>query len=227
MNLSVFFPALNEEKNIEATVSRAISAIEPLVKKLEVIVVNDGSTDKTKEVVEKFAKRDKRVRLINHEENKGYGGALKSGFYGAKYEWIFFSDGDGQFDFGEFKKLSDEVDEADLVIGFRKNRAEGFLRVANAKLWSLFILVLFGLRVKDIDCAFKLVKKKVLDTIPKLESDGAMVSAELLVKAKKAGFTIKEVPVSHFLRVTGNPTGANIKVILRAFKEALKLRFSL
>ena len=223
LQLSVFFPTYNEEKSIGTTVSRAVSVLEELKANYEIIVVNDGSADGTAAVVENLMAANKRIRMVTHSPNRGYGGALKSGFYESRKDLIFFTDGDGQFDFSEIKKLLPKIERVDLVVGYRLQRAEGLLRVVNAKLWTLLMRILFGLKVRDVDCAFKLIKKEVIDKIPRLESEGALISAELLVKAQKAGFKIEEVGVHHYPRASGEPTGANIKVILRAFRELFKL----
>ncbi len=205
--LSVFFPAYNEEGNIGSVVVKAVKVLENLnLKKWEIIVVNDGSSDKTAEVVEKLSRLDSRIKLINHEENRGYGAALKTGFYNSSYSWIAFTDSDGQFDFSEIMNFIEKQKEtlADLVIGFYKKRQESKFKIITSKIWEFFVFILFGLSVKDIDCGFKLISKKVIDSIPKLESErGAFISSELLIKAKKKGFKIVEIPVSHFPRKKG------------------------
>lgn len=221
--LSVFFPAYNEEKNIGKTVETALKILPQIATDFEIIVVNDGSTDETGEVVKKIISKNPKVRLISHPKNLGYGAALATGFYSAKFPQIAFTDSDGQFDFSEIKKFLEKIDKADLVIGHRIKRAEGLARKLNAQSWRFLNFLLFGLKVKDIDCGFKLIKKKVLEKIPKLESNGATISVELLVKTKKAGFKIVEVPVNHYPRKVGRPTGASPKVIARAFIELFKL----
>ena len=221
--LSVFFPAFNEEKNIGVTVTNALKILPQIANDFEIIVVNDGSTDKTAAVVQKTISKNSKVRLINHEKNLGYGAALATGFYSAKFPQIAFTDADGQFDFSQITKFLEKADSADLVIGFRKKRAEGIIRTFNAEGWQVLNFLLFGLRVKDIDCGFKLIKKKVLERIPKLESAGATISAELLLRAKRAGFKIIEVPINHYPRKQGRPTGANLTVIAKAFFELSRL----
>lgn len=220
--LSVFFPFYNEEANIEAQAKQALKIIPQFAQRFEIILVNDGSVDKTGLIGEKLADRYRQVRLINHKKNRGYGGALKSGFEAAKYAWVFFSDGDRQFDLAEIGSLLGHVNEADLIIGYRKKRADSLIRLANAKLFNFLIRILFGLRVKDIDCAFKLLRKNVIESL-ELRSDGALISSELLIKAKKAGFKISQVPVSHYPRKIGNPTGANFRVIFKAFYDIAAL----
>src|SRR3990167_6236545 len=197
-NLSVFFPAYNEEKNIEATVQKADQVLKTLgLDAYEIIIVNDGSKDDTGQVADRLATTNKNIKVIHHNSNKGYGEALKSGFYNSKYDWITFTDSDGQFDFSEVTNFIEKQEEtqADLVIGYYKKRQVGFFTKITTKLfWEPVVLMLFGLHVKDIDCAFKLISKKAISTIPKLEAcRGAFISSELLVKAKRAGFKIIEI----------------------------------
>lgn len=221
--LSVFFPAYNEEKNIEKTVDEAIDTCQKVASEFEIIVVDDGSSDSTPLILEKLQKKYPFVRTITHNPNRGYGGALKSGMYAAKYEYVAFTDSDGQFNFSQIDRFIPYITDYQLVIGYRINRAEGIVRWCNAKLWGTLVTLLFGLQCRDVDCAFKLFKKEVIDTIPGLESEGALISTEFLVKSKNAGFKCKEVPVDHFERKAGKPTGANITVIARAFTELFKL----
>lgn len=221
--LSVFFPAYNEEKNIGNTIDAALKILPNIAKDYEVLVVNDGSKDSTQKVVEQISSKNSKVRIINHPKNLGYGVALKTGFYSAKFPLIVFTDADGQFDFGQILKFLSEIEKNDLVIGFREKRAEGFSRKLNAQGWRFLNFLLFGLKVQDIDCGFKLIKKEVLEKIPRLESAGATISAELLIRAKRAGFKVIEIPVSHYPRRVGKPTGANLKVVAKAFFELFRL----
>ncbi|PIS20612.1 glycosyltransferase family 2 protein, partial [candidate division WWE3 bacterium CG08_land_8_20_14_0_20_43_13] len=220
-NISAFFPAYNEEKNIANTVHKAKAVLEQLAGDYEILVINDGSSDQTLAVARGLEAEFPKVKVINHEINRGYGGALKSGFYNARYEWVAFTDSDGQFDFSELSKLLEKSSDSDLVVGYRLKRVEGFIRKLNARLWGILIWLVFGLRVKDIDCAFKLIKRDVFDRIPKLESNGALISAELLIRCRKADLKIAQVGVHHYPRLEGNPTGANLNVIIKAFKELL------
>lgn len=224
--LSVFLPAFNEGENIKDVVLKTRSVLQKVAGKWEIIVINDGSSDNTKEIVTALAKEDSGIRLINHDENKGYGASFKSGLYNSKYEWISFIDSDGQFDFAEIANFLDKQKEtgADLVIGYYKKRQVSKLKILTSKIWELAIFILFGLKVHDIDCGFKLISKKVVDKIPHLESErGAFISSEFLIKAKRSGFKIVEVPVTHYPRLKGIGTGRNLNVIIKSFVDLLRL----
>ncbi|OGD86620.1 hypothetical protein A2Z23_01090 [Candidatus Curtissbacteria bacterium RBG_16_39_7] len=221
--ISVFFPAHNEEKNIQKSVLQALVILPQVAQEFEIIVIDDGSIDKTAAIVKRIANKKPAVKLISHKTNLGYGASLKTGFYSSRYPLICFTDSDGQFDFSEIKFFLPHLKRSDLIVGYRRKRAEGLMREINAKAWAFLIRILFGLKVKDLDCAFKVIKKRVIDKIPKLESEGAMISAELLVKTKKMGFKIAEIPVSHYPRKAGIQTGANLKVIAKAFLDLFRL----
>ena len=222
--LSVFFPTYNEEGNIANTVLAAKEVLEKVADKWEIIIVNDGSTDGTQEIAEGLRKEDERIIVENHKKNRGYGGALQTGFYAAKYDWIVYNDADGQFDFGETTKFIEKKDEADVFIGYRIKRKDAITRVAFAKGWALALFVFFGLKLKDVDCGFKMIKREVIEKLPKLETErGAMINAELAIKAKKYGFKIKQIGVHHYPRKAGRPTGASIRVIIKSFVDLLRL----
>ncbi len=221
-SLSVFFPCYNEEKNIPIFVADALTVLPTISKKFEIIIVNDGSNDHTKKIAQRLAKKHPELKIVHHEKNKGYGASLLSGFKAAQYEWVFFTDGDLQFALGQLALLVKHTPKYQVVIGYRKRRADGFVRSRNAWLYKKFIDLLFRLHVKDIDCAFKLLKKEDIDSL-NLESNGAFISAEMLYKLKKKKIVFKQVPVDHFPRKFGKPTGANFKVILKACVDAVRL----
>lgn len=224
--ISVFLPTYNEEQNIKPVALKVVEVLEEIAEKWELIIVDDGSSDATRELATGLIRADKRVRLISHKENRGYGAALKSGFYNARFDWISFIDSDGQFDFSEITKFFDKQKEsgADLVIGYYKKRKVSLFKIVTSRFWELAVFVLFGLKVRDIDCGFKLISKRVIDSISKLESErGAFISSELLIKAKKKGFKIVEVPVTHYPRTKGAGTGRHLNVIIKSFVDLFKL----
>jgi putative flippase GtrA len=223
-SLSIFFPAYNEEENIKHSVEAALVMAPQVAEKYEIIVVNDASQDRTAEVVSDLAAIDPAVRLVSHDTNQGYGRAVKTGIQSARYDYIFFTDADCQFDLGEIRDLAAQVDEHDVVIGYRKKRMDSPMRLLNAKGWNLLNRTLFDLHVKDIDCAFKLMKREVVQPL-ELTSDGAMLSAELLIRLKQQGVVCKEVPVTHLPRTRGQATGAKPSVIARALREMGELFF--
>ncbi|GMU35695.1 MAG: glycosyltransferase family 2 protein [Planctomycetia bacterium] len=221
--LSIFFPCYNEEANVERVARAAVEAASRFAEKFEIILVNDGSKDRTGEIAESLAKADARIRAVHNNPNLGYGGAVARGLRESRYSWIFFTDGDGQFDLNEMDKLINLLDRCDLAVGYRIKRADSFIRRSNAFFWGVLVRALFGLKVRDIDCAFKLLPKSLIDKI-ELRSQGALISTELLARAKYQGLRIAEVGVNHYPRVAGQQTGANIRVILRAFAELIRLR---
>ncbi|PIS14571.1 glycosyltransferase family 2 protein [Candidatus Shapirobacteria bacterium CG09_land_8_20_14_0_10_39_12] len=226
--LSLFFPAYNEEANLANTVEKAIPILKSAAEKYELLIINDGSKDKTGEVAEKLAKKYSFVRVIHHNPNRGYGAAIKSGLYASKYDWIVFTDSDGQFDFSEVNLFIEKQreTEADLVIGYYLKRAVPFVRIVGSKLWEVAVFVLFGMKVTDTDCGFKMIKKEVVEKIPKLEAErGPFISSEFLIKSKQSGFKIKEVGVHHYPRKAGAATGASLKVIFSGLSDLVKLRF--
>lgn len=222
-SLSVFLPAYNEEDSIASTVEGVVEVLKSLKVDWEVLVINDGSRDKTADVVKNLEKKYLSVRLINHETNKGYGHALKTGFAQAKYPWVAFVDSDGQFDFAEIKKLIAKTDEADVILGYRLNRADPFQRRIFTWGWKMLAMVLLGLNVRDYSCGFKLIKKKVVDDISPIESEEKVTQIEMLIKAKKKGYKFAEVGVHHYARKAGVPTGANFSVVKKSFSDMLKL----
>ncbi len=224
--LSVFFPAYNEEENIRLTVEKAIKVLDEITPKWEVIVIDDGSADKTGEIVKDIRKDyPEKVKLITHQPNRGYGGALKSGLYNCQYEWIAFTDADGQFDFKEIYQFIDEAkkENSDLVIGYRQQRQDPWHRILIGNLLKIWNYFWYGVWFKDADCGFKLIKKEVIDQVPRLETESAITETELLIRAKRAGFKFSEIGVKHYSREEGAQTGGNFKVIWKAAKESFKL----
>jgi dolichol-phosphate mannosyltransferase len=221
--LSVFFPCYNEETNIKNTVLRAKKVLAKVAKVWEIIIVDDGSTDKTGKYADELSRADARISVIHHRPNRGYGGALKSGFDRAKYEWIVFTDADGQFDFREIEKFIAKKDEADLILGYRQNRADSLARKVFTSGWSFLARVLLGLKVRDYSCGFKMIKKNAYQKVLPLVGEEKVTQIEMLVKARKKGLRFAEVGVAHYPRASGKPTGASLKVVARSLIDLVKL----
>lgn len=224
--LSIFLPCYNEAENLPKTIRNVTENADRVAERWELLLVNDGSKDNTLALFESLAAKDEHIRVINHTVNRGYGASLKSGLYTARYPWIAFIDSDGQFDFSEIDIFikTQQTTGADLVIGFYRKRQVAPMRKLNTFAWQVLVFLLFGLKIRDIDCGFKLISKNVVDKIEKLESErGAFISSEFLIKAKKHNFKIVEIPVSHYARKAGEGTGANIDVIIRSFIDLFRL----
>lgn len=216
--ISFFFPAYNEENQIGETLQKAEEVAKKYTAEYELIVVDDGSNDNTGQIVRNAARRNPRVRLIQHARNQGYGGAVWSGIQACRLEYIFLADSDLQFNLEEISKLIPHTEHSDIVIGYRRNRRDNFMRIINAKGWNILNRIFFGLKVKDIDCAFKLMRRTAVAELPVI-SRGAMISAEILIRLNRKGFIFEEVPVTHYPNRKMETTGAKPRVIVRALHE--------
>lgn len=222
-SLSVVLPAYNEEANVESAVEGVSSVAQQLGMDYEIILVNDGSADRTGEIARELMQRVPSFRLVEHYPNRGYGGSLRAGFAAAMGDLIAFVPADNQFDFREISRLLECLDEADIVSGYRAERQDTFIRKLNGFGWNTLVRLLFGYLCRDIDCGFKLFRREVLEHVT-LVSDGAMIDTEFLAGARARGFRIAEVPVTHLPRVAGEATGANLKVIAKAFRDLVRFR---
>jgi glycosyltransferase involved in cell wall biosynthesis len=229
-NLSYFFPAHNEEANLEGLVREALETLPALADTFEIVIVNDGSRDATGRIADELtAAHPGVVRAVHHPVNLGYGAALLSGFQAARHEHVAFTDGDRQFrvaDLGSLIERMAAADRPDVVVGFRIKRADPLVRTVYARAYRLANRIFFGLRVRDVDCACKLFRRSALDGIG-VESGGAFFSAELLIKLRAAGRSVAEVGVPHYARTAGSPTGARPSVVLRAVRDFWLLRVRL
>ncbi|MDD3626720.1 MAG: glycosyltransferase family 2 protein [bacterium] len=222
--ISFFFPCYNEEDNIESLVTASEEVLRSIASEYEIIIVNDGSSDRTAEKTEELMKNNSHIKLVNHEVNSGYGSALTSGITSSRHDLIFFSDGDLQFDLKEIGKFLEKIDKYDYIIGYRINRKDNLIRRFNAGLWNLVLRLTTGLKVKDVDCAFKLFHKYIFDQIT-INSKGAFASAEILLNLKERNYRYTQIGVNHYPRVKGTQTGGNPLVIFKAIKELLKFKF--
>jgi len=227
-SLSIVLPAYNEAANVAAAVEEVSAVAQTLGMDYEIILVNDGSRDRTGEIARtELAPRIPNFKLVEHFPNRGYGGALKAGFAAATKELIAFTPSDNQFDFNEIRLLLAKLTpDVTLVSGRRINRQDNFIRKLNGFGWNLVVRLLFGYLIKDIDCGFKVFRRDLLNHIH-VESNGAMIDTEMLAEARARNYKITEVPVTHKPRIAGNPTGANLKVIFRAFRDLFKFRLRL
>jgi glycosyltransferase involved in cell wall biosynthesis len=216
--LTVVLPCLDEEPNVAQAVAEALAAGGRCARAVEVVVVDDGSRDGTRAAAALLASLDPRVRLIVHDRNRGYGAAVRSGIAASRMLWVLLTDADLQFDLEQLDTMLEVARESDLVAGFRIDRRDSARRRAAARAWNLLMRRTFGIPVSDVDCAFKLVRGPALRALP-LYSDGAMISTELFVGARRQGWRIAEVGVRHQPRRAGEATGANAKVVMRAFAE--------
>lgn len=221
-SISAFIPCYNEEKNLKPMIDAFLAVLPQIALKYEIIIINDGSRDRTGKIADTLAQSNPKIKVIHHPANLGYGLSLRSGFTAAQFEWTFFTDGDRQFNLSELHSFIPYTHDYSVIIGFRHKRAEGGLRSFNARLFKLFIDLLFRVHVKDIDCAFKLIRTDLLHSI-EFTSTGAMISSELLYRLKKKHQPFKQLPVTHYPRTWGKPTGSNLGVIARAGFEAITL----
>ena len=220
--MSVIFPAFNEEGNIRRTVDAALTVLPKVAMSWEIIVVDDGSSDATAAICDDLKARYPEIHMIRHGRNRGYGAALKSGIMAAKYDLIFFSDSDGQFDLRELQQLICWSEDYDIVAGCRAKRQDPLHRRINALGWNILVRLVLGIKIRDIDCAFKLFRREVFDQV-QIRCVGAMVNTEILAQATRLGMRIHQVKVNHFPRRHGKQSGANVHVIIKAFRELWRL----
>jgi len=224
--VTIVLPCFNEEANIADAIRYATAAAERCATGHEIVVVDDGSSDETASVAARLAERDRRVRVVVHTRNRGYGDAVRTGITAARMPWVFLTDADLQFDLAELEDFLPAARDADIVVGWRILRRDPLNRRLNAAAWNWLVRRMFRLPVKDVDCAFKLVRRELLQSFA-LESTGAMISTELVVKCLARGARLEELGVHHRPRVAGDQSGADLRVIARAFFELARLRRSL
>ncbi len=221
-SISVFFPIYNDAKTAPHLVSKITQILKSLTKDFEIILVNDGSTDNSGKIVDELAKKYKNVRAIHHKNNVGYGGALRTGFRNAKKELVFYTDGDAQYDVSEITKLLPLIESADVVNGYKIKRSDAPHRIITGELYRIGARILFNLKIRDVDCDFRLFKRHVFDKI-KLESNSGILCVEMIKRIQNAGFEFKQVPVHHYPRVFGTSEFFNFKRIYRVLTSFGKL----
>jgi glycosyltransferase involved in cell wall biosynthesis len=201
-SISAFFPCYNDEGTVELMVDRLRETLPKLTKDYEIIIVNDCSPDKSGEIAEELAKKYKEIRVIHHEKNRGYGGALRSGFSNATKDLVFYTDGDAQYDVRELVRLWPHRNKFDVVNGYKTKRGDGTVRKIMGRLYNFGMQMIFNLKVRDVDCDFRLMKREIFDNIELTQNTG-LICTEMMRKIDDAGYTIKNVPVSHYDRVYG------------------------
>jgi glycosyltransferase involved in cell wall biosynthesis len=225
--LSIFFPAYNDSGTIASLVITALRAARELTPDHEVIVVNDGSADKTAEILDELAATYPQVRIVHHETNRGYGGALRSGFANATRELIFYTDGDAQYDPAEMELLWKRFDEnVDLVNGYKISRSDPMHRIVIGRVYHHTVKILFGLTVRDVDCDFRMMRRTIFDKVH-LEKNSGVICLEMMKKITDAGFRIAEVPVHHYHRAYGRSQFFNFRRLFRTAIDVFKLWFAL
>jgi len=225
--LSVFFPAYNDSGTIASMVIGAVKAAAAVTPDYEVIVVNDGSGDATAQIADELARTYPQVRVIHHPKNRGYGGALQTGFRAATKEFVFYTDGDAQYDPAELALLwARMTPDADLVNGYKISRADPLHRIIIGRLYHHFVSRLFGLKVRDVDCDFRLMRRSIFERIT-LEKTSGVICLEMMKKIHDAGFHIVEVPVHHYHRAFGKSQFFNFPRIAKTGVDVMRLWFTL
>lgn len=221
LNISFFCPAYLDENNLHPLISKAIEVLRPLAEDLEIIIIDDKSPDRTGKAADRLANQYNFIRVIHNKENLGCGGSLKVGFAEAKKDIVIYTDGDNQYEMEEFKGLLSYINSYDIVIGVRKKRADGFLRVLESKIYNFFINKLYKVNFQDVNCSMKVFKKSILSGL-NIESRSGFIDAEILIKCGKKRARIKEIYVKHKPRLYGKQFGGHWKTILKTVKDALK-----
>jgi len=228
MSISNFFPVYNDWGTIGSMVMLSISTLEEITNDYEIILVNDGSKEATLKVLNFIENKfNDKVRVVHHEKNRGYGGALRTGILESKKEFIFYTDSDAQYDVRELKKLIPAMtDEIDIVNGYKVKRSDPFYRVIIGKIYHIITKKAFGFTIRDVDCDFRLMRRSIFDKV-KLESNSGVICVEMIKKIHDAGFKFAEVPVSHYFRASGKSEFFNFKRIFKVGKDLIKLWWKL
>ena len=225
--LSVFFPACNDSGTIASLVITALQSARRLTPDCEVIIVNDGSADATPQIADELARTYPEVRVVHHERNRGYGGALRSGFAAATRDLVFYTDGDAQYDPTEMALLWERLDDSvDLVNGYKISRSDPLHRIIIGRVYHHTVKLLFGLKVRDVDCDFRLMRRSIFERVT-LEKNSGVICLEMMKKIQDAGFRIAEVPVHHYHRAHGRSQFFNFRRLAKTAIDVARLWFML
>jgi len=222
-SVSFFCPAYCDEENLPKLIPKADALLKKIAKRYEIIIIEDCSPDKTGDVADSLAKEYNNIQVIHHKTNRGYGGALKSGFENSKYEYVMYTDGDNQYDVDEFYGFIPFLDYADVVSGYARKKAVTFRRKVQSLIYNKLISILFFIPANDLNCSMKIYKRKVIDSM-KIHSLSAFIDAEMIIKARRKGFKIKQLPVTHYSRLSGVEGGSKMNVIVDTIKDMIRFR---
>lgn len=224
-SLSVVFPTFNDGKSIPTLVKKTLSLLPKLTNDYEIIIVNDGSKDNTGEVLRQLQKEVSFLKVVTNEVNQGYGAALVNGFKKARKDFIFYTDSDGQYDVMEIKKLLASLGKnIDIVTGFKLNRADAWYRRIIGGGYNQFVKIVFGLKIKDVDCDFRLFRRTILDGVNFKITSGAF-DVEFVKKLQEKKARFKEVPIRHYPRLHGRSQFFNFKKISESLWDLVRIRF--
>lgn len=223
-SVSFFCPAYHDEKNLPVLIPRAHQFLSEITDAFEMIIVHDGSPDKTGEVADRLAVEFSNVRVLHHRKNLGYGATLRDGFLAAEYDYVMYTDGDNQYDVREFGPHLHLLGTADILSGYATRKAVSMRRMVQSLVYNWLIALLFFVRCRDIDCAMKIYSRKALDSLS-LKSTSCFIDAEMIIKSKKAGLRIAQFPVTQFPRKEGLASGSKTTVIAATVRDMLKFRF--
>lgn len=221
-SLTLCFPLYNEAANLPTLIESADKIGRTIAHNYEIILINDGSSDNSAQILQSY-RQNSHIKIIHHKKNYGYGRAIRSGIQASTKKWFFFSDADNQFDLQELKQFLPHIQNHQILTGYRQNRADPTFRKLYARLWITLIKTTLKIHLKDLNCAFKLFKSDHLKSL-KLSSDGALINAEIFYKLKPQQLSLIELPVTHRQRLHGEPTGGNLKVVIKAFRELIQLK---
>jgi glycosyltransferase involved in cell wall biosynthesis len=227
-SVSFFCPAYNDEGNLPELIPAVHTFLSKHAEKFEILIIEDGSPDKTEAVADALAKQYSCVRVVHHAKNQGYTATLREGFQSGVYDYVLYTDGDNQYDIADFEPYLELIEKNDIVAGFARAKAVSRLREVQSFVFNALISLLFLTRFRDINCSMKLIRREVLAKIPLRSSpQGAFIDAELMIRASRAGFRIAQFPVVHYARKSGVASGSKPNLVWETFKDAFKLCFGL